>query len=152
MIKKILFVSIYSLFILNLACSNAESPNLNANKPVASATNPPNLPEGLTGNQIAPTNEPIPGIPDPKSIGAANNSAGASSTPGIPDTTKIGKTPQPKNTPPIPGIPDEETLRKQMNTPITKEMMDAKAPGLEANSADRPNAKRQNARKSKPNR
>jgi len=42
-------------------------------------------------------------------------------------------------------------LRKQMTTPVSKEMMDRKPPESEGNSANRPNAKGQNVRKPKPN-
>jgi hypothetical protein len=53
-------------------------------------------------------------------MGNANNVAnGTTPIPGIPDPKTIGKTPVPKKTPPIPGIPDEATLKKQLNTIMT---------------------------------
>ena len=151
MIRKILFVLINLLLAVNLACTNAAAPNSNANTSVVSNTNPTNLPEGLSANQLPLTTDSTPGIPAPKSVNANSNSKNPASTPGIPDTTKFGKTPMPKNTPPIPGIPDEETLKRQMNTPVSNKMMDRKPPEFESNSANRPNNKRPPARNSKPN-
>jgi len=151
MLKRIFFILINLLFAVNLACTNAVTTNSNTNKPpVLSNTNPTNLPEGLSANQLPLTNNSTPGIPDPKSVNANSNSKSPGSTPGIPDTTKIGKTPMPKNTPPIPGIPDEETLKKQMNTPISNRMMDRKPPEFESNPAKRPNDKKRPVRNSKP--
>lgn len=147
MTKKILFALINSLLAVNLACSNAAVPNAETNKAVLVNTNTSNLPEGLSTNQIPLSANTTPGIPDPKSVNANSNSKGTTSTPGIPDTTKVGKTPQPKNTPPIPGIPDQETLKKQMNTPIDKSMMDRKPPEFESNSNNRPTAKPRSTRK-----
>ncbi|HXH68780.1 MAG TPA: hypothetical protein VNI60_00395 [Pyrinomonadaceae bacterium] len=141
MIKKILFALINLLFAVNLACSNAAAPNSETNRAVVVNTNQTALPEGLSGNQILLSADSTPGIPDPKSTGANSNSKGAASTPGIPDTTKTGKTPMPKNTPPIPGIPDEETLRKQMTTPVDRSVMERKPPEFESNSGKRPSAK-----------
>ena len=151
MIKKNLFALISLLLAINLACSNAVAPNSETNKAVVVNANPTDLPEGLSANQIPLTTNSTPGIPDPKSINANTNSKGTTSTPGIPDTTKTGKTPQPKNTPPIPGIPDEETLKKQMTTPVGKEMMERKPLEYEANSNNRPNNKRKPVSNSKTN-
>ena len=152
MIKKDLFVLISLSIAVNLACSNAVAPNSETNKAIVVNANANVLPEGLSGNQIPLSTNSTPGIPDPKSTAANSNSKGASSTPGIPDTTKTGKTPQPKNTPTIPGIPDEETLKKQMNTPVGREVMDRKPPEFESNSANRPNNKRKPIGNAKPNR
>ncbi len=136
---------------LNSACTKTEVSTSNTNKAVATDTSPTTMPEGLSANQVTLTNGTTPGIPDPKSIDANANSKGATSIPGIPDTTKMGRTPIPKKTPPIPGIPDEETLRKQMTTPVSKEMMDRKPPEFESNSQNRPINKGQNVRKPKTN-
>ncbi len=152
MIKKILFVLISLLFAINLACSNAVAPNSETNKAVVvNANQPANLPEGLSANQVPLSTDSTPGIPDPKSVNANSNSKGATPIPGIPDQTKTGKTPAPGKTPPIPGIPDEETLKKQMNTPVDKSVMDTKPPQSNSNSASRPNNKRKPAGNSNPN-
>ena len=151
MIKRKLFALIILIIAVNLACSNSAAPNSQTNQAVVVNASPANLPEGLSTNQIPLTADSTPGIPDPKSVNANNNSKGTASTPGIPDTTKTGKTPQPKNTPPIPGIPDEETLRKQMNTPASKDMMERKPPEFESNSNNRPNNKRKTLNNSKTN-
>lgn len=151
MIKKILFVLINLLLALNLACAKVDVSNVNANRAVTANANPANMPEGLSANQIAPTNEPIPGITDSKAINANNNSKAAATTPGIPDTRKTGTTPNTSKTPPIPGIPDEETLKKQMTTPVDRSVMDRKPPEMDSNSNARPNAKQRTNRNSKPN-
>jgi hypothetical protein len=151
MIEKKLFVLIILFIAVNLACSNAPTSNSQTNQAVIVNTNPTNLPEGLSANQVPLTADSTPGIPDPKSVNANNNSKSATSTPGIPDTTKTGKTPQPKNTPRIPGIPDEETLRKQMTTPVGKEMMERKPPEFDTNSNNRPANKRKPVSNSKTN-
>lgn len=141
MTKKVLFILISFLILINLACSKAGAPNSEANKAIVVNASQATLPEGLSANQIPLSANSTPGIPDAKSVNANTISKGASSTPGIPDTTKIGKTPQPKTTPPIPGIPNEETLKKQMNTPIDKSVMDRKPPEFESDSGKHPNAK-----------
>jgi hypothetical protein len=151
MIKEKLFALIVLLTAFSFACSNAPTSNSQTNQAVVVNANPTNLPEGLSANQIPLSANSTPGIPDPKSVNANNNNKGATSTPGIPDTTKTGKTPQPKNTPPIPGIPDEETLRKQMTTPVGREMMERKPPEFEANSNNRPANKRKTVNNSKTN-
>ena len=151
MINKKLFALVSLLLAINLACSNATTPNSQTNQAVVVNANPTNLPEGLSANQIPLTTNSTPGIPDPKSINANTNSKGTTSTPGIPDTTKTGKTPMPKNTPRIAGIPDEETLKKQMNTPVDRSVMERKPPEFESNSTNRPNNKRKSLNNSKPN-
>ncbi len=151
MIKKILFVLINLLLAVNLACTNAVAPNSEMNKAVVVNANPTDLPEGLSANQIPLSANSTPGIPDPKSVNANSDSKATTSTPGIPDTTKTGNTPQPKNTPRIPGIPDEETLKKQMTTPLDRSVMERKPLEFESNSTNRPNNKRKSVSNSKPN-
>jgi hypothetical protein len=152
MIKKKLFALISTMLAINLACSNAVAPNSDTNKAVVVNANPTDLPEGLSANQILLSANSTPGIPDPKSVNANSSSNGAASTPGIPDTTKTGKTPMPKNTPRIAGIPDEETLKKQMNTPVDRSIMERKPPEFESNlSNNRPNNKRKSLNNFKPN-
>jgi len=152
MIKKILFVLISLLFAINLACSNAATSNSDTNKAVVvNANATANLPEGLSANQVPPSADPIPGIPDPKSANANSNSKGAGPIPGIPDHTKTGKTAAPGKTPPIPGIPDEEELKRQMNTPVNRSVMDTKPPQSNSNSANRANNRRKPAGNSYPN-
>lgn len=143
MIKKILFVAIGLLFAFNLACSNAAVPNAETNKAVVVNASPAKMPEGLSANQVTLSANSTPGIPDPKSDNT--NAKGANSIPGIPDQTKTGKTPSPGKTPPIPGIPDEETLKKQMNTPVDRSVMNQQPPTVNSNSANRPNNKRKPA-------
>jgi hypothetical protein len=147
MFNKNLFALFILFILLNFACSNAVTTNSEANKTTAVNANTTNLPEGLSGNQIPLSANTTPGIPDPKTINTNANTKGTSSTPGIPDTIKLGKTPQPKNTPPIPGIPDEETLKKQINTPADKSMMDRKPPEFESNSGKGSKAKPQSTAK-----
>jgi hypothetical protein len=147
MINKILFALISLLFAANLACSTTATPNSETNKAVVANTSSTNLPEGLSANQAPLSADSTPGIPDPKSSNATGNSTDANSTPGIPDPTKMGKTPAPGKTPPIPGIPDEETLKKQMNTPIDRSVMDRKSPHSGSNSGNRPPAKPRTTRK-----
>lgn len=140
--NKIIFGSLGIFLITGFGCSTASTPNINSNQAVVVNSNQANLPEGLSANQVPLSTNSTPGIPDPKISQTNNNSKGTSSTPGIPDTTKIGKTPQPQNTPRIPGIPDQETLKKQLNTPANREMMDKKPPEIDSNSSSRPNEKR----------
>jgi hypothetical protein len=143
MIKKNLFVMISLSFAFNVACSNTAAPNAEANKAIAVNASPANMPEGLSANQVPLSANSTPGIPDPKSDNT--NAKGANSIPGIPDQTKTGKTPSTGKTPPIEGIPDEETLKKQMNTPADRSVMDQKPPTVNSNSANRPNNKRKPA-------
>lgn len=148
--KISLFVFINIFLALNMACSTM--PTLNAevnNKPAANA-NAANLPEGLSANQIPLSGNSTPGIPDPNALKSNSNSINAASTPGIPDPAKIGKTPVAGKTPPIPGIPDQETLRKQMNTPVDRSVMQSKPPQSDPNSGARKNMKRANSN-SQPN-
>ena len=116
MLKNFLFVLICFSLAGNLACSTAESPPANAVTANAANLDPANLPPGFSTSPIPLGTHSTPGIPGPNDANA--NAAPAGNIPGIPDTNKMGKTPQPKNTPPIPGIPDEETIRRQMNTPL----------------------------------
>ena len=147
MTTKILIILISLLFAVNLACSNAAVSNSQANKAVVVNASPTNLPEGLSANQVPLSADSTPGIPDPNAANSNSNSKGSASVPGIPDTTKAGKTPSPGKTPPIPGIPDEETLKKQMNTPIDRSVMDRKPPESDSNSGNRPPAKPRATRK-----
>ena len=147
MIKKILFTLFCLAVCGNLGCSTSVAPNTETNKTISVNANQANLPEGLSTSQIPLSANTTPGIPDPKSDNTNAGSKSATSTPGIPDTTKAGKTPMPKNTPPIPGIPDEETLKRQMNTPVGKEVMERKPPKFESDSLNRPAAKPRATRK-----
>ncbi len=101
----------------NSACTKAESPVVNANTGVNAVNiDPSNLPPGFSTSPVPMGANSTPGIPGANDTNA--NAVPSGNIPGIPDTNKMGKTPQPKNTPKIPGIPDEETIRKQMNTPL----------------------------------
>ncbi len=116
--KNYLFIFALSLMSLNAACTTAESPSTNANTMGANGIqniNAADLPPEFSTKPV-PMNGSTPGIPNPNDPNA--NKVPMGNIPGIPDTNKMGKTPQPKNTPKIPGIPDQETLKKQMNTPL----------------------------------
>ena len=117
--KSYLFISTILLLSLNLACSKVESPTTtNANVSGANTVqniNATDLPPGFSTSPVPMTGS-TPGIPGPNDANA--NKIPAGKIPGIPDTNKMGKTPQPKVTPSIPGIPDQETIKKQMNTPL----------------------------------
>ena len=106
------------LLSLNSACTTAESPAANAVSSDANSVkiiNAADLPPGFSTSPVPMTGS-TPGIPGPNDVNA--NKIPAGGIPGIPDPSKIGKTPQPKVTPPIPGIPDQETIKRQMNTPL----------------------------------
>ena len=113
MMKKFLLGLAGTALAANMACSTADTPNantaVNANR-IDSANIPPEF-----STSPLPTNENIPGIPNPNDANA--NKIPAGNVPGIPDTNKA-KTPQAKNTPPIPGIPSEAEIKRQMNTPL----------------------------------
>ena len=114
MIRKFLFIFMCFAVALNFACSSTETANTNsANVSSANQIDSTNMPPGFSGSPVPMSANATPGIPDP----ANANKVPLENIPGI-DPNKIGKTPQPKNTPPIPGIPDQETLKKQLNTPI----------------------------------
>ena len=118
MLRNFLYILVCFSLVVNAACSKPESPNVNANAATNAVNlNPTNLPPGFSTSPIPLGANSTPGIPDPKDTNA--NAVPTGKIPGIPDANKMGKTPQPKNTPRIPGIPDEETLKKQMNTPLT---------------------------------
>lgn len=113
----LLFVALF-MMSLNSACTTAESPTTNANavgSNVIQNIDAKDLPPGFSTSPVPMTGS-TPGIPDPNDANA--NKIPTGNIPGIPDTSKAGKTPQPKVTPPIPGIPDQETIRRQMNTPL----------------------------------
>ncbi len=114
MLRKLSFVLLCFLVVLNFACGTSETTNTNANQVTNISIDQTNLPPGFSTSPVNTNGATTPGIPD-----AANANIlpkGATPTPGIPDPKTIGKTPMPRGTPPIPGIPDEETLKKQMNT------------------------------------
>lgn len=115
MFRKLSFVLLCFLIVLNFACSSSETTSENANKAVNISVDNANLPPEFSTSPVNTNGASTPGIPDPMNANIVPK--GATPTPGIPDPKTIGKTPMPKNTPPIPGIPDEETLKKQMNTP-----------------------------------
>ena len=112
MFRKLSFVLLCFLTVLNFACGTSETANTNqiTNNSIDQA----NLPPGLSTSPVNINGASVPGIPD--SANANIPLKGATPTPGIPDPSTFGKTPMPKGTPPIPGIPDAETLKKQMNT------------------------------------
>jgi len=139
MLKKILFVLICFSLAGNLACSTAESPPANANIVNAVNLDPTNLPPGFSTSPIPLDANSTPGIPGPNDANV--NSVPTGNIPGIPDTNKMGKTPQPKNTPPIPGIPDQETIKRQMNTPLKDANIVNNPPKGQSNANDRPAAK-----------
>ncbi len=112
----LLVLSLFSLS-LNAACTTAESPATNAVSPDANSVkiiNAADLPPGFSTNPVPMSANSTPGIPGPNDV----NKIPSGNIPGIPDANKMGKNPQTKKTPPIPGIPDQETIKKQMNTPL----------------------------------
>ena len=116
--RNYLFISGLLLLSLNTACTTAESPAANANFAGANSiknVNAADLPPGFSTNSVPMTGS-TPGIPGPNDANA--NKIPTGNIPGIPNQNKAGKTPQPKVTPPIPGIPDQETIKRQMNTPL----------------------------------
>ena len=113
-----LLIFAFSIVSLSLSCTTAESPTTNGNVVsgnVIKNINAADLPPGFSTSPVPMTGS-TPGIPGPNDVNA--NKIPAGGIPGIPDPSKIGKTPQPKVTPPIPGIPDQETIKRQMNTPL----------------------------------
>lgn len=117
MLRKLLFVLMCSSLAASFACTTAQTPNANSSTVgTNNQVNAANLPPGFSTNSIPLSANSTPGIPNPNDANA--NKIATGNIPGIPDPSKIGKTPQPKNTPPIPGIPDQETIKRQMNTPI----------------------------------
>lgn len=142
--RNYLFVLTLSLLVLSSACATAESPTTNANTMDANGArniNANELPPGFSTNAV-PINGSTPGIPNPNDPNA--NKIPTGNILGIPDPSKIGKTPQPKNTPRIEGIPDEETIRKQMNTPLSDVNIvnnPSKAPQPNANNQSKDNTK-----------
>lgn len=88
-----------------------------------------NMPAGLSGKPITMSNNLPPGI----SLNA-NLPPSANKTPGIPSAEELKKGFKPKG--PIPGIPDQETIRRQMNSPMSN------INALPANSAPMMKSKR----------
>ena len=111
MLSKFLFALICLSVVVSLACSTTGTSNANAGN-AANQTDSANLPSGFSTSPVPMSANSTPGIPNASDA----NKVPMENIPGIPDPNK--KTPVPKNTPPIPGIPDQETLKKQMNTPI----------------------------------
>lgn len=116
MIRNLFFGFICLSLTATLACSTAPTPNANVTGVNAANLDPANLPPGFSTSPVTMGTNSTPGIPNPNDANA--NKIPTGNIPGIPDTNKMGKTPQPKNTPPIPGIPDQETIKRQMNTPL----------------------------------
>jgi len=108
MIRNFLIVSVCFLLAINSACQSANTTNTNANTSA-------NIPPEFSSNLVSIEGNSIPGITDANSGNVNKPTTGT--TPGIPDTSK-GKTALPKGATPTPGIPDEETLKKQINTPL----------------------------------
>ena len=116
MLRKFFYVLVCFLLTVNLACSTAETPTGNVSTTNAVNVDSANLPQGFSTSPIPLGTNSTPGIPNPNDANA--NKMPSGNIPGIPDTNKMGKTPQPKNTPKIDGIPDQETIKRQMNTPL----------------------------------
>ncbi|MCA1625915.1 MAG: hypothetical protein LC768_06470 [Acidobacteria bacterium] len=88
MIRNFLIVSVCFLLAISSACQSANTTNTDANTSA-------NIPPEFSSSPISIEGKSIPGITDANS-GNVNISANGT----------------------IPGIPDEETLKKQMNTPL----------------------------------
>ena len=116
--KRHLFFTVLTAFAFGaVSCTTVESPKTNsADANVLTNVNAADLPPGFSVKPVPMSANATPGIPNPND--AAANKMPTGNIPGIPDTSKPGATPQPRNTPPIPGIPDQETIKKQMNTPL----------------------------------
>lgn len=126
MLRNLLIITICILLLVNSACQNADTPNVNANTNVAKPTN---LPPGFSNSPIPITGNSTPGIPDLNSNNANKPMTGT--TPGIPDTSKRGTTSVPKGKTPIPGIPDEKTTPKLAKTPFRETNEINNPPALE---------------------
>ncbi|MGI8786660.1 MAG: hypothetical protein ACR2HG_02710 [Pyrinomonadaceae bacterium] len=144
MLRKITLILISFLIAANLACSTTENANVNANNAGATnQTNPANVPPEFSTNTLPMNGGATPGIPNPNDPNA--NKVPTGNIPGIPNNTNsLGKTPQPKKTPPIPGIPDDETIRRQMNTPLKDVNVVNNPPKTQSNANDKPANKRGN--------
>ncbi len=113
------FILALAAGLLSSACSTVESPATNTNDSGTNTIrniNAADLPPGFSTNTVPIEANSVPGIPNPNDANA--NKMPMDNIPGIPNANKLGKTPQTKNTPPIPGIPDQETIKRQMNTPL----------------------------------
>ncbi len=140
--RNYLFISALFLLALNAACSTVESPSANANTFGANGVqnfNSTDLPPGFSANTVPINAGSVPGIPNPNDPNSNKTPTG--NIPGIPDANKMGKTPQPKNTPPIPGIPDQETIKKQMNTPLNDVNVVNNPPKSQTDANNEPGAK-----------
>ena len=102
MFRKLSFVLLCFLTVLNFACGTSETAN-NANQITNNSIDQANLPPGFSTSPVNTNGATTPGIPDPANANVPPK--GATPTPGIPDPSTIGKTPMPKGTPPIPGFP-----------------------------------------------
>ena len=131
MLRKFLIVSISLFSLVGLACSSGGSTNMNGvNANAANRVDPANMPPGIS---TAPLNvNSAPGISEQ----ANANKINLENVPGIPDPNK--KTPVPKNTPPILGIPDQETIKKQMNTPLKDVNVVNNPPKSQSSANDKP--------------
>ena len=146
MMKNFLFTLICFSLAATLACSTTEtttSVNTN-NANTAVNLDPANMPPGFSNSPVPMSANSTPGIPGPNDANA--NMVPTGNIPGIPNTNQKGKTPQPKKTPPIPGIPDDETLRRQMNTPLKDVNVVNNPPKTQSNSNNRPADKKGNLR------
>jgi hypothetical protein len=142
MLRNFLFVLICFSLAVSLACTTTDTPTT-ANANVGNVVNldSANLPTGFSTNAV-PVNANIPGIPNPNDANA--NKIPTGNIPGIPDQNR--KTPQPKKTPKIEGIPDEETIKRQMNTPLKDVNVVNNPSPSKSNANNRPADKRGNTR------
>ena len=116
--KAFILLTSFVIAAASLGCgSNVPSnidvkANSNSNTVRELKLDPANMPAGLSGNAIPMPNNLPPGI----SMNA-NVLPSGKTTPGIPSAEQLKKGFKPKG--PIPGIPDQETIRRQLNTPIS---------------------------------
>lgn len=121
-----------------ISCQTATAPSnsnsaANGSSQNNTAANNANIPPEFSGKPIEMNGAtPTPGIPDPKLMNANSIPKGATPTPGIPDPKMLGK-PLPKGATPTPGIPDPETIKKQMNTPVDANAVNASPKSSTAN-------------------
>lgn len=140
MLKKVFFILICFSAAMELACSSAETPNANSNS-AANRIDSTNIPPEFSNTPVN-VNGTIPGINDQKNA----NQMPTGNIPGIPNAN-TAKTPQPKNTPKIEGIPDQETIKRQMNTPLKDVNIVNNPPANQRSTAnDQPASKRGNTR------
>lgn len=143
MLRKITFVLICFSIAVNLACSTMQTTNVNnGNTKLPNQIDAANIPPEFSTNAVPMGANSTPGIPNPNDANA--NRVPTGNIPGIPNTNNLGKTPQPKNTPPIPGIPDQETIKRQMNTPLKDVNVVNNPPANQTGANNRPPDKRAN--------